>query len=289
MQISQGLDDFLNAKLAANRKQPTINKYKRAIGKVLRVTGDVPLTHVQSKQVRRVMARMRERGLSASTMETYYIAIKAFFTWCSEEYEIDHNPMQRVERPSVPRRLPPFLTTEEVQRLFWAAKHETRNVRKNLAILTVFLDTGIRRGELCNLRISDIDLPHRQMRVFGKDQDERLVPFSDRTTLALIAYWSGRVDQYPSAFHGLGGSLTTSGVSSIIRRLGEKAGIDKSVRPHLLRHTFAHRWITGGGDLESLRRILGHGSLAVTQRYAGLAIKHIKAKHESVNPLRDID
>jgi site-specific recombinase XerD len=283
--MTQALSDLVEAKVAAALSEKTIAKYKRAVGKVIRVTGDVSLGDVEPSQCRKVMATMRRRDLAPSTMRTYYISINAFFDWCVAEYELDRNPMDRVQKPRVPKRLPNFLSTEQVQACFLAAR-EGRNAQKNEAVLTVFLDTGIRRGELCNLKIEDIDLVHREMKVFGKDKAERIVPFSERTTLALVDYWSGRLDDIPTAFHGYDSPLTTAGCSSIIRRIGDRAGFN--LRPHLLRHTFAHRWLTGGGDLESLRRILGHSSLALTQRYAGLDIEDIRNTHEAVNPLRDM-
>lgn len=283
--ISYALNEFLDAKEGANRAQATLEKYQLAVSKIQDQTGDVAIGEIKPRDLRIIMATMRRDGLAPSTMLTYYTAIKSFVTWCCREYGIRRNPMLNVERPNVPSRLPPYLTTEEVQGLFQAAK-QSRNRRKNVAVLTVMLDTGIRAGELCGLRIDQVDLVRREMRVFGKDQSERLVPFGEKSIIALIDYWSGRNDIIPTAFHGLGGPLTTAGLRSIIRRLGNVAGVD--VYPHLLRHTFAHRWVTGGGDLESLRRILGHSSLTMTQRYAGLSIDHIKAKHKSVDPLRDL-
>jgi site-specific recombinase XerD len=283
--ITAALRDFLEAKEGANRAPATLEKYELAVSKVLDQTGDVAIGEIKPRDLRSIMATMRRDGLAPSTMLTYYTAIKSFMTWCCREYGVRRNPMANVERPNVPRRLPSYLTTDEVQALFQAAK-QSRNARKNRAVLTVMLDTGVRSGELCGLRIDCVDLVTREMRVFGKDQDERLVPFGERTVLALVDYWSGRNDTIPTAFHGLRGPLTTDGLRSIMRRLGAVAGV--TVSPHLLRHTFAHRWVTGGGDLESLRRILGHSSLAMTQRYAGLSIEHIKDKHKGVNPLRDI-
>ena len=285
MLLNDALCEFLEAKEAANRAESTLEKYERAVGKIEDVTGNVALGEISAHDMRDVMLKMRRDGLAASTLLTYYIAIKTFWGWCCREYHIWNNPMENVERPSVPRRLPEYLSPDEVQRLFIAAD-QTRNARKNRAILTVMLDTGIRRGEACRLLIEDVDLVHRQMAVFGKDREERLVPFGEKTVLALVDYWSGRTDDIPTAFHGLHGPLSPAGLHSIIRRRGQAAEV--AVSPHRVRHTFAHRWIVGGGDLESLRRILGHSSLSVTQRYAGLSIEHIKAKHAKINPLKGI-
>jgi site-specific recombinase XerD len=291
--LARAREDFLEAKTAANRSNKTIEKYQLILRRLANITGNCPIDEIEARNVRKLLADLRRLDRSPSTLLTYYTSLKTFFTWCEREYnDLDHNIMHNVERPSIPKRLPPYLKSVEVQKLLEATKwDQARRTEKQQAILLLLLDTGIRSGELCALNKNDVNLERMEIRVLGKDQEERMLPISEAAKEALLTYWKMRSDSSLAAFNGRGGRMTTDGVRSLIRRLAERSGIlsERRVYPHLMRHTFAHRWLTGNGDLESLRRLLGHSKLTTTQRYAGLAIEHLKHKHQKVQPLRDLD
>jgi site-specific recombinase XerD len=281
MRITDALTDFLEAKRAGNRSEKTLEKYQNIIEQLVEQTGDLHLEDLPPRSVRAFLADCRRRGLAPATLLTYYTSLRTFVRWSCYEYRIEHDPMRNVDRPRVPERLPPYLNKREQAALIRATQR-SRVAAKHEALIRVLLATGIRAGELCSLRRDEVDLERGEIRVLGKDQKERTVPLARSAARALLHYWKGRIDAIPTAFHGLDSPLTVAGLRTTTRRLGERAGISKTVHPHLLRHTFAHRWLVGGGDLESLRRLLGHSSIQTTQRYAGMSIDDIKAKYQEI-------
>jgi integrase/recombinase XerD len=286
VKLSQALENVQEAKLGAGCSLQTVDRYAYAVGKLQDRLGDVDLEAVAARDVRGLLAAMRLEGLALHTLETVHRTLNAFWNFCAAEYHVP-SPMGAVERPRTPNKLPPYLTTAQVAALFQAVE-KTHNQAKNRAILAFLFDTGVRSGELRTLRRDRVDLAKRRAQVVGKGRKERIVPFSISTRAALMVYWEGRSDAWPWAFHSqqaADGQYTASGVRSLLRRLAEYAGLEVRVYPHLCRHTFACRWVQAGGDVETLRRILGHSSIAVTLKYLGLVVDDLQAKHDELKPL----
>ncbi|MFZ5916090.1 MAG: tyrosine-type recombinase/integrase [Chloroflexota bacterium] len=162
---------------------------------------------------------------------------------------------------------------------------------RDRAIVLVLVDTGIRAGELVGLKMKDLSLREGEIRAFGKDQEERLVPIGRQAIKALTRYLESRHD------HGnnrpvfiskhTDEALTVHGLRQILKRLARRAGLEERIYTHLFRHTFSQRWMTDGtdgGDLESLRLALGHNQLSTTRIYAGLQIEEVKRKHQKLSP-----
>ena len=279
--LTEALKEFLEAKEAGNRAPKTLEKYRRTVTRLIESLGDMTIDTITPQKVRTYLAEVRKSGARPDTLLTYYTTLKTFLGWCEREYHASNGIMANVERPKVPRRLPPYLTMTEVAALLAAARR-ARVAAKAIVIVRLLIETGIRAGELCNMQRNDIDLERLEIRVLGKDKEERIIPIGSRTADAIKRYWAGRIDSIPTAVHGYGGPMTICGLRSLIRRLAKSAGITRRIYPHLLRHTFAHLWIVGGGDTESLRRILGHSNLSTTQIYAGLDIEDIREKHSKI-------
>lgn len=278
--LTAALDSFIEAKEAGNRAPKTLEKYQRTVNRLIETIGDVTIDQITPQQLRGYLAGIKKAGAKPETLLTYYTTLKTFFEWCHKEYKTD-GIMENIERPKIPRKLPPYLALSEVAAIMSAA-YRARVSAKAVVIVRLLLETGIRAGELCELSRDHVDLERLEIRVTGKDKEERLLPIGSRTAAAIKRYWAGRIDSIPTAVHGYEGPLTICGLRSLIRRLAKSAGITRRVYPHLLRHTFAHLWIVGGGDVESLRRILGHSNLSTTQRYAGLDIEDIREKHTKI-------
>lgn len=284
VKLSQALKSFICAKEAANRAERTIEKYTYILSDFIDQTGDLELPEVDEEAIERYMSHKHRNGSRPASLETYYLALKAFWKWCERKYGIV-NPMRFLEKPHVPRRLPKFLRDHEVAALFEALER-TRNSLRNRAILMTFLGTGIRLGELINLEKSKVDFNSREVWVFGKDQEERAIPIEPEVAEAITAYWNTRSDTTNWAFLSTTGKrYTASGLRALIERLGEFSGITVHVHPHLLRHTFAHNWLARGGDMDTLRMILGHSNLVMTQRYANTVIEDVKRVHARVAPI----
>jgi len=285
MLLENAIEEFTTAKRAAGRSLRTIAKYHDTLLALAQHT-DGNLEGVTTGDIRSYLAGRRDAGHKPASLNTYYRVFATFFHWCAVEYGIP-NPMERVERPQVPKKLPPYLSDEDISKLLNATSQSHCPLRDH-AIVLVLVDTGIRAGELINLKMGDIDLREGEVRVFGKDQEERFVPIDIQATQALTRYLDSRRD------HGsnrpifisqcTGKALTVSGLRQILKRLARQAGVEKRVYTHLFRHTFGQRWLANGGDLESLRLALGHNQLNTTQIYAGLRIEDVKRKHQQLSP-----
>ena len=283
MELTTALDAFLTAKTASVRSERTIEKYQDTITRFIDYIGDKSLEQLQPEDIEQWMTDRRKAGLLPNSLLTYYQSIATWLHWCQKRYRLTYNPIDLVDRPRIPKRLPSYLPDNEVPALLSATERLVNQVKAK-AVIRFMLDTGARSGEIVGLRREDVDFQNKEVKLYGKDQEERLVPLGDKTIAAIRLYWGGRIDTYPCAFHGYKGAFTTAGIRSLIRRAAHFAGITHRVYPHLLRHTFAHNWIVGGGDVESLRRVLGHSSLSTTQKYSGMSIDDIKAKHQRIRP-----
>lgn len=262
----------------------------------------IEATHIGKMELRQFLIHTRQGGCndkgkttSESTVANYYRSLRAFWSWIVTEGVIDRSPFVGMPPPKVPKKkITPF-TQEQIQKLLLAATN-TRSPRRDVAILLMLLDTGMRVGELVSLTIADVDLTHRKATVKGKGGKIRDVYWSPITGRALIAYLRERtIETSPHETDPLwiaacgrnsGAALTQWGVRQIMERLEEATGIT-GVRcsPHTMRHTFALEFLGEGGDVFSLMRILGHEDLATTKRYINASGAALQAAHTRSSPV----
>lgn len=237
--------------------------------------------------------------LSPGTLKSYYSTLRTFFLWLVAEEIIDASPLARVPVPiDRPDQIQP-LTQEQARDLLRAAS-QTRQPLRDSAIILLLLDTGIRASEACGLTLRDISLSASAsfVSVEGKGGRRRRCPISPVTRRAIARYLrdchrtQGLPEDDPSrplllSERGEGErGLNRQGLLVLIARLGERAGIH-GVRcsPHTLRHTFAISFLRAGGNMFSLREMLGHSSLAMTSRYVALAEADTAREHRLHSPL----
>ena len=228
-------------------------------------------------------------ALSPYTIRKTVKILRGFGTWL--EREGYPSPFGELAIPSVPRAMIETLTPEEIETLTSRLNPGTVQGARNYAMVLLMLDSGLRIGEVITARLSDLDLRERRVRVMGKGRKEREVPFGQKTARALLRYSETArpspvnpgdtflflsVDGYP---------LTRNAMEGIIRRMRKSSGVDK-LHGHLFRHTFAVNYLAAGGDVETLRRILGHESLEVTKRYlSGLSSAQVRAMYDNYSPV----
>lgn len=287
MRLSNALNEFLTAKEGRGRSPSTLEKYLQNISSFAIYTGNPDVENITYKEINNYLVYKRRSGAAPGSLHTYYRSLKTFFKWCARHYKIN-SPIDAVDTPSLPKRLPDFFTLDEIKKLIKAIEL-TRNQEKNRAILYTFLGTGMRAGELVNLKTYDIDMVERTMRVFGKDQEERLIPIEHDLCEVIKDYWR-IIETHEYAFLGRGKNpLTVSGVRSLIKRLGNLAGLKRErIYTHLLRHTYAHNWLANGGDVETLRKVLGHSHINTTQIYTNTVLTDVRRVHKNVSPLGNI-
>lgn len=224
---------------------------------------------------------------SPTTVNDYYRALKTFFNWLQSEELIHDNPFAHIKTPKPEKKVIQALTTEEIQRLFEVCSGKTLADVRNRAIISMFLDTGLRANELANITLDDIDMRSGSILVrHGKGGKQRVVHIGMKAQQALWRYVSiYRRSQNNRLFTSKAGKqLDADGVKTLVRRIGVKANVN--VRPHKLRHTFAVSFLRAGGDVFSLQYLLGHSTLQMTQRYLQSlnADDAIKA-HQKFSPL----
>jgi len=240
------------------------------------------------------------KPVSSGNVKSYHSSMRTFFNWLVDEGVISHSPMIRLAVPvDRPDQVAPF-STDQLVAIIETAKKSPINPTRELAIVLLLLDTGIRVSELCAANRSDIDFQSGQMVVrHGKGDKMRTVFFSRDTKRALHAYFNNVVLIFDNGEpeplfvaergHETSGRLTRSGVDKIIRRICLAAGVT-GVRcsPHTFRHTMAVSFIRNGGSGFSLKELLGHSSIFMTNRYVALASVDLAAQHQRFSPVANL-
>jgi len=266
--------------------------YATHLKRFLESVGDGPVGEVEAAQVRSFMADLRRRDgqeYSAAYLDQVYRTLHTFFEWLVRERVLTVSPMTQVRRAKVPKRKSPRLTLDEIERLIKAVK-STRHVARNLAIVYLMLDSGLRRGEVLGLLVSNVDLEQGVVRVLGKGGKERDVPIGPMTVEALRAYLAVRPASVSPVFFltAAGEPLEKDGVQSLMYRLKQKTGLPR-LHCHLLRHTFANHFIGAGGSLRKLQKILGHASIRTTAEiYTDPELSELQEEHARVSPLSQL-
>ena len=227
--------------------------------------------------------------LSATSINTYTRAVKAFFSWAASEGIIANNPLAEVPAYRKPKTLPKIYTEDELRAIFRVIENDLRNQ----AFIYTFLDSGIRLGELNKLDINDIDLAAGIIKVHGKGGKDRY-SYLPPTTLAIInryvkRYRNAATKNEPLFTTKDGRAISLAGIQSLLARIGQKAGIKERLAPHKLRHTMATYSLKYGGNLDYVRRILGHSSDQTTSdSYLNPRSEDIQAAHRKFSPVENL-
>lgn len=277
MTISDLLPSWVRSLRASNLSPRTIESYLLAANQLEQwlTEHEKPTTvdAITADEIRGYLAHVLDTRASA-TAKQRYASLKQFFKWAIEEDELDTDPMDRVRPPKVVEAPVPVLSDDELRALIAAVEGKSFEARRNEAIIRLFIDTGMRLGELAGLTVADVDLDIQVAVVTGKGRRMRTVPFGDKTTRALDRYLRRRAGhkdtQLSNLWLGLRGALSDSGISQIVAKAGLRAGLGR-IHPHQFRHTFAHRWLREGGAEGDLQRIAGWQSPQMLQRYGASA------------------
>ncbi len=273
------LSEFLEAKRAEGLSASTVAWYEFQVGRFCQWLGDRGMS---LRVARSYLAEMADDGLSSSMRRGAAIAIKAFSRWLAEE-GLGEDFAGRLKLPKKGKPLPREARLSDVASVFAIASPRDR------ALLLFMLDTGARRAEVAGLRWVDVDLDGLHVRLTGKGSKERLVAMTSRTAELLRAIRPDSVSADDHVFVGQRGPLTVSGISSVLRRLKAKAGVVGPLNPHSLRHAFGSNFVANGGDLESLRQILGHEDISTTRIYLDLARETVEEKHRRYSPVNGLE
>jgi len=241
---------------------------------------------------------------SERTIQTYARSARAFFHWLVRRETIERNPFDRVTFPKVGKPLIQTITAEEFERLLLACTppNETGPIAerasvRNRAIFWLLYDTGIRVSELCGLRVNDFDRKHGVITVKGKGSKERRIALGNNCIRNVLYYLDRhRPDEEELGEWGSSGEdhlflaetrtpLTKNGLEMLFKRVRERAGIvERRMSPHILRHTFAIRYLLSGGDPFSLQELLGHENLETVKMYMRMNDEMIQGQKRKFSP-----
>jgi integrase/recombinase XerC len=231
---------------------------------------------------------------AASTRARQLAGVKAYYTFLVRRGLLAASPARRVKTPKLPRRLPRAVPVDEVFALV-AAPDEARALSlRDRAILEVLYGGGLRVAELCGLDLASLDRRAGMVRVVGKGNKQRLCPVNELALQAVDAYLAVRAGflarpaakQAPEALflNARGGRLTTRSVQRHLGSWALKAGLQREVTPHALRHSYATHLLAGGADIRVIQELLGHASLSTTQRYTAVSFEQLQRVYDAAHP-----
>lgn len=281
MDYDQAFEQFLADKRAARLSEATLTFCRRS-WKLFRDYPSQGKPEVDRQVLREYLARLGER-MKPVTVGTWWRGLRALLRWCVEEEMVAADPTARVKSPKADHERKVPLTNAELGRVFDAAKHPTDRAPGALMVYT-----GLRSGEVRELRARDVDLFGRAVGVArGKSRKPRSVPLSLEAARVVPRWASDRDPRSPWFFYSLhhdleNQQLTSSGLYQVVRDLGLRAGL--RVGPHRLRHSMARSSVAQGGSAAALQRLLGYSSLAVTDRYVNLNFGDLASSHEAASP-----
>ncbi len=257
---------------------------------------------IDALHIRSYLKHLSDQGLQKTSLARKLACLKSFFRFLLEEGRLHHNPAAAVRSPRLGTRLPTVLTKDEATTLLDRPPAQTWIEARNHAILETLYSSGARVSELVGLNADTIDLETQFIRLRGKGKKERRVPIGTVATEAIREYqrqlppqtkqphWrsissgpSLRAGSPPLFLNARGGRLTTRSVERLIKRqAGDR--FPKSVTPHTLRHSFATHLLDEGADLRAIQELLGHASLATTQKYTHVATDQLMAVYDRAHP-----
>ncbi|SFF11920.1 tyrosine-type recombinase/integrase [Blastococcus tunisiensis] len=276
IELSALLDDWRTHLRARNIAPSTVDSYlicaKNLLAHLTEAGMPTTTTGIAREHVEAFLAAMGER-LSAATVAKHYRSLQQMFKWLVDDGEIDHSPMERMRPPRVPEQPVDVLTHDELRRLLATTKGNTYENRRDAAILWMFIETGMRASEVCDLAAEQVDQGQQLLHdVMGKGRRKRHVAYGPKTSDALRRYLRVRA-AHPMAkvstalWLGKKGKLTDSGIRQLLERRALDAGV-KNVHPHKFRHTFAHNQLAEGTQETDLMRMAGWRSRQMVGRYA---------------------
>ena len=253
--------------------------------------GQLPLSDIGHSYVRSWLASLKERNISAKSINRKISSLKSFFKYLVKTGALDQTPMSKVISPKIGKRLPDFIRVEDSHKLIDSLKstEDWRSLNTKM-LITIFYNTGMRLSELINLKEEQIDFQKRQIKVLGKGNKERLIPVSVELIAAINDYIANKRKTFERTDDAL--LVTEKGKKMYAKYpyLVVKSFLAREVQPlhkkspHILRHSFATHLLNNGADLNAIKDLLGHSSLAATQVYTHNTIEKLKDVYKKAHP-----
>lgn len=299
MDIREAKRIFLVAKASENVTGRTLGTYKDVFKKFLGYLYEQNLydiSVINTSHIREFLVSLKD-GRKGVTVHKYFRVLRTFFLFMLQEDYIESNPMKTVKAPKKEKKVMRTFTAAEISRLLNAFDRTTYFGMRNYCVMAMFFSTGMRKGELRNLTLADVNVTTDLIRIDGKGQKERLAPISRTLRRALRQYMKMRSEflgdescEWLFVTPRASRKMTDSCLNMLFGKLKRELGLNgERVSSHTWRHTFAKTYLLNGGDIFSLQEILGHSDIETTKIYLSLNEQEIKVQHAKYNPLDNKD
>ena len=278
-----------------NASHYTVRNYKTDLlgfFHFLRTKDISSLKEVDRHTLRDYMGYLMEQGFVKASIARKLSAIRSFYRYLLREGMVSASPVATTSSPKLDKRLPSFLTIEEVERLLKAPDLSTPQGQRDRALIELLYAAGLRVSELVSLNLGQINLETNEIRVWGKGSKERMVLMGEPAAEALRNYLGqgrpkllGEKRSNALFLNRYGQRLAERRVQRILKECANRAGIGKRVHPHMLRHTFATHLLDGGADLRVVQELLGHARLSSTQIYTHVTKSQARKVYLSAHPM----
>ena len=290
LNLSGLLTAFLLEQRVRGNSEKTVLFYERNVGYLVSFLSDMDADVVRLSDLQNYYLYVSSRSVSSITVQTYMRAVRSFFSWAYREGYIHNDLVSSFRLPKARRKVFDVLTDDEVKKLLLVQRSDAALRERDLCICLLMLDSGLRLGEVLGLKYGSLHLEEGYISVLGKGDKERYVPVGQHTKKELMRYLfarSGCASKYSLFEKSKEIPLTEGAIRSLFRRLKRMTGIER-LRPHLLRHTFATRYLENGGDLYSLQLILGHTTLEMSKRYVQTTTRKMAVSFTQYSPLDNL-
>ncbi len=253
----------------------------------------VSLIGAGAKDIDAYLSSLKRRGLSSTSMARGLTTLRGFYKFLLMNEEISASPCERIDMPKLTRRLPRFLTLDEVESLLESPPLTSLIGVRDRVMLEVLYATGFRVSELINIKLNDLDMQRGVITTIGKGEKERIVPIGEEAMKWIKRYVDGVRDSILKSkdssgvlfVTNRGGAMTRQNFWTIIKKHAIGAGIEATkIKPHVIRHSFATHLLERGVDLRHLQAMLGHADISTTQIYTHVMSERLKGLHEKHHP-----
>jgi len=296
--MQQPIDRFLRYLVVEkNASALTIKSYREDLtslsGYLTEALGHVPNpAEITPLDLRGYVSALHEAGYAKSSVARRLASLRSFFRFAQRESLVDHNPAKPLRNPRRDRRLPHFLSTEEIGRLLQAPPANEALGLRDRAILETMYSAGLRVSETVGVNDEDLDFAAGLVRVRGKGKRERLAPLGSFAVRAVQQWLTQRAlsprepqdGAAPVFVNKFGRRLTTRSVGRMLEKYLQETGLDARTTPHTLRHSFATHLLDRGADIRSVQELLGHKSLITTQIYTHISTAGLREAYEKAHP-----
>jgi integrase/recombinase XerC len=245
------------------------------------------LNNISDSDIRRFIGLLNKKN-SKSTIERKLASLRAFFEFLQKENIVTANPAKLIPSPKREKKLPVFLSVDEIFRLIDQDLSEGVTGLRNKAILELMYSSGIRVGELVNLTLDNLNIEKRELKLLGKGSKERIVPVGKKAIQSVLEYLEKRQVLKPKTdkvfLNNRGAKISERSIGRIVKKFAQAACLSKNISPHALRHSFATHLLGSGADLRAIQDMLGHSSLSVTQKYTHTSIERIMNVYDKTHP-----